>query len=340
MFILLTYSSNGFTQSPDIQALDFNSKSTEALNDTVGHLPSLVKEVVNSGSAVINEIKKPGCHSDTFKQFGESLDKSRELTDELDLDVIRRAQQAVWEAASVHNCSNYALDERFEAIIPATFTARGSFYAQSTDRLDCLYRNHEKLVCGGDYVSLEKYVKIKNYDLILLSTKYSGSGVRTADWKLIVEDGKTAAVKSLVENCFECEVQVERLKFRSNEVDFIFRNEAHRITGHFRNAALSLRKTKLDPREPLDKETCDWLYEALDSCKHSYKIADPDAGTCTMSGGGNAGRFFLTRIESTYAGISLERLDRQCREACSTGKAMDRETYLETVCRRKGRYPN
>lgn len=66
------------------EAHDFTLKSTEALNDIANRIPSLFKEIVDSGSAVISEIKMPGCHSYTFEQFQKTVVRSDELAKELE----------------------------------------------------------------------------------------------------------------------------------------------------------------------------------------------------------------------------------------------------------------
>jgi hypothetical protein len=131
-------------------------------------------------------------------------------------------------------------------------------------------------------------------------------------------------------------VRVELLKFRSNEVTFTYRQEQHLIAVTFRAGNLSVRKRKLDPHEPLDKESCDFLYEALygspDGCIKKYP--NPNHRYCTV-GQANSGHFFVVGVEDKHAGISYKGLQRLCKAACSTGKAMDRSTFFKQVCRRQ-----
>jgi hypothetical protein len=212
-----------------------------------------------------------------------------------------------------------------------TVRARRALYTvlddPSKEYLKCLYRNRIKLLCAteGDFIAFEKHVKIKDYDLIVLSTGGTGSGTRWWDWKLIVEDGNKGTIKAFAHECLECDIHVERLRRGSNQVDFVYRQEQHRISAHFRAGQLSMRKSRLDPHEPLDKETCDGLYQSLEMCKSN--------SMCSI-GGSTAGHFFLLRTADRYAGFSGEAFERQCKAACSTGKAMDRSTFFKKVCRR------
>jgi len=215
-------------------------------------------------------------------------------------------------------------------------TARGSHYTVVKDPskkdgyLKCVYRNEKEFLCPGaaEFIAFEKHIKTKDYDLIVLSTGQLGSGTRWWDWMIVVEDGNKAVVKTLADGCLECKIDVELLKFGSNRVDFAYRQKGHRISAHFRDGALSIRKSKLDPHEPLDQGTCGGLYEKLEACK-----SKPNSVDCTMRDN-TADNFFILRTEDHYAGISSEVLDLQCKAACTTGKAVDRSTFFKQVCRR------
>jgi hypothetical protein len=217
-------------------------------------------------------------------------------------------------------------------------TARGSHYTVVKDPskkegyLKCVYRNEEEFLCPGaaEFIAFEKHIKTKDYDLIVLSTGQLGSGTRWWDWKLIVENGSKASIKTLADGCLECDIHVEGLKPRSNEVAFTYRQEKHRVVATFHAGQLAMRKSRLDPYEPLDKTTCDALFGNYQECRSPER----NATDCKMAQA-NASHFGLLRTEDHYAGISYEGLGRLCKAACSTGKAMDRLTFFKHVCRRR-----
>ncbi|MBR1296630.1 hypothetical protein [Bradyrhizobium sp. AUGA SZCCT0042] len=240
LLISLTFSGSGFAATTGMQAVnahDLALKSTEALNDIAKRIPPLLKEVMDSGSAVIDEIKKPGCQSDTFRLFQQNVVTTNDFADELErarlkviqhgdhiqdqiqpgdppiadqdlitwvsniegferhskeiLDVVHRTKQAVWDAVLMRDCSDHAVDEYLSSSKPDTFTFRGSQYAvprdPSTEHFNCLYRNQKKLLCSGEFITIEKHVVTKDYDLIVLSTGELGSGTRWWDWRLVVD---------------------------------------------------------------------------------------------------------------------------------------------------------
>ena len=199
------------------------------------------------------------------------------------------------------------------------------------DFLNCLYRDQIKLLCPPDveFVSVEKQYKTKDYDLLVASMGHLGTGNRWHDWKLIVEDGKKAIIMPLAEECLECDIRVEKLNFQSNEIVFTHRQAKQLQTATFRAGRFTLRKSKLDPQEPLDEETCGYLFGGYEYCSK----AERDTVDCSMAQA-NSGHFALLRIEDQYAGISYEGMQRMCRAACSSGKAMDRATFFRKVCRR------
>jgi hypothetical protein len=87
--------------------------------------------------------------------------------------------------------------------------------------------------------------------------------------------------------------------------------------------------------KPLDEATCDALFGSFQECRST------NATNCTMAQS-NASHFGLLRTEDRYAGISYEGLERLCKAACSTGKAMDRSTFLSRFASAKvdSRGPN
>jgi hypothetical protein len=210
--------------------------------------------------------------------------------------------------------------------------SRNAFYevleSPSEEGRKCLYRDQTQLLCPGTaFIAFEKHYKTKDYDLLVISMGELGSGTRWWDWKLIVDDGKQAIIKPLADGCLECDIQVERLNSRSNEIVFVYRQQKHRITARFHEGQLTTQKSKLDPHEPLDEETCDALFGSFEECRSSTSCRM----TLALS---NASRFGVLRTEDRYAGISVEGLDRLCKAACSNGKTMNRTTFFKKVCRR------
>lgn len=196
--------------------------------------------------------------------------------------------------------------------------------------LKCVYRNNEKLLClNAERIAFEKRYRTRDYDFLVISGSFSGSGNRWWDWKLIIEDGKGAITKPLADNCLACDIRVDRLNFQSNEIVFIHRQEKHLETATFRAGQFTLRKSKLDPQEPLDVDTCGDLLGRYEYCSK----AERDTIDCSMALA-NSGHFSLLRIVDQYAGISYNGMQRMCRAACSSGEAMDRKTFLKKVCRR------
>src|SRR5712672_826120 len=104
-------------------------------------------------------------------------------------------------------------------------TARRAAYSISMDHPHCLYRNKIRLFChenGG--IAFEQRVKTRDYDLIVVSLPPDGQGLRSWDWKLIVEDGKQAAIKPLADQCHDdCNIRVEKLNPHLNQVNFDYR---------------------------------------------------------------------------------------------------------------------
>lgn len=193
----------------------------------------------------------------------------------------------------------------------------------------CLYRNNEKFLCPEtERIAFEQQYRTKDYDFIVISTSFSGSGNRWWGWKLIVEDGKRAIVKPLAEDCLACDIRVEKLDFQANEIVFAHRQAKHLQTASFRAGQFTLRKSKLDPHEPLDEETCGYLFGTYEGCRNHEITLE-----CRMAPA-NSSHFALLRIEDQYAGISYDGVQRMCTAACSSGKAMDRKAFFKKVCRR------
>jgi hypothetical protein len=203
--------------------------------------------------------------------------------------------------------------------------------APSDEGGKCLYREQAKLLCPGTgFIAFEKHYRTKDYDLLVISMGETGSGTRWWDWKIIVEDGQQARIKSLADECLECDIWIERLNFLSNEVVFAYRQKQHRIMARFHAGELTMQKVNLNPREPLDEDTCNALFGNYEDCRN-FDTSDPK--NCKMSLS-NASHFGLLRTEDRYAGFSYGDMGRLCKAACSTGKPMDQKTFFKKVCRR------
>jgi hypothetical protein len=222
-----------------------------------------------------------------------------------------------------------------------TAMARGAFYEVGEDPANqgkaddiipskCVYRNKEKFLCPDtERIAFERHYRTRDYDFLVISNSFSGSGNRWWEWKLIIENGKRAIAKPLAQDCLECNIQVERLNFQSNEIVFTHRQKKQLQTATFRAGQFTLRKSKLDPHEPLDEDTCDQLFGIYEEgC-----TAGQDTANCRMAQS-NASHFGLMRTDDRYAGFSYEGMERQCKAACSSGKTMGRKTFFKKVCRR------
>jgi hypothetical protein len=52
-------------------------------------------------------------------------------------------------------------------------------------------------------------------------------------------------------------------------------------------------------------------------------------------GNSSSANYFMIATEDKYANISYRDLNGRCKKACSTGRAMDRQTFFKKVCRRE-----
>lgn len=141
-----------------------------------------------------------------------------------------------------------------------TYTIR-KFRSTEANALDeslaCLCRNEGRLLCPAtDWISFDKHYQTKGYDVLVIFTGCFGSGNRWHDWKLIVDDGKQAAIKPLAEDCLACDFRVEKLNYQSDELVISHRQAKQLHTATFRAGQLTLRKGKLDPSDPVDESTC------------------------------------------------------------------------------------
>jgi hypothetical protein len=218
----------------------------------------------------------------------------------------------------------------FESVtVSDSLTARRASYSISGEGIQkCIYRDANKIFCAdGTYLDFERHVRTRDYDLIVVSLPGEGNGIRFWDWKLVIDDGRRAIVKPLADQCIDCDIRVEKLKPHSNQADFVYRQKQNRVSVRFNDGALSIHKSKLDPREPLSEEHCHYFYLSFKACyQHD---------SCTI-GIADAGYWFMMTLEDKYAGISYNGIDKQCEKACSTDKAMDldRSTFFNDVCRR------
>jgi hypothetical protein len=201
----------------------------------------------------------------------------------------------------------------------------------------CVYRNEEKLFCAPkyNYAFFGSPVRTKNYDLIPLTIYPDGSGSRWWDYSLIVEQGEHARVKTIVVGCFadSCEIRATQVNHGADDVRFhVGRSEGSKITAHFNAGVLSIRKRRINPKEPLNAETCTRLFEALRQCNEPSNQSDCPSEYSSASQSIN---FFFVGIENDYPGFSRKNFDQACRAACIDRRAVGRQEVDQMFCQRR-----
>jgi|SRR5579863_229679 len=202
----------------------------------------------------------------------------------------------------------------------------------------CVYRNGKKIFCPEEQAEFGIPIKTKDYELIPLTKHLSGSGQRWWDYSLIIERGEDVAIKTVIDNCFEasCEIKAAKVNYQANSVLFdVGRSNGFRVTSLFNNGALSLKKTKLDPKEPLDDQTCKELFDVLQGCGTLLTSSKEPNCPAEYSGASQATHFFFVKVENEYPGFSRKRFDQACQSACSSRSKVERMTFNRSFCRKK-----
>ena len=203
----------------------------------------------------------------------------------------------------------------------------------------CIYRNGVNLHCKNEQAFFEKPIRTRNYEIIPLVEHQAGSGNRWWNYSLIIENGRRSVIKYVAEWCFSasCNIKATKVNFRANTVHFdIGRSKGHRISAHFQNGQLSVRQSKLDPKEPLSKRVCHGLLDQLRECStghfHSAALFPASERVCP-EGISNSSNFFFHGVENDYRGFSRKTFDEACKNACTSGQQFERKNYLKQICR-------
>jgi hypothetical protein len=231
-----------------------------------------------------------------------------------------------------------------------------------------VYRNGIEffsLSSSEEYVSLGAPIKTRDYTLIPVYGRHAGSGYHWGTASLLIEGKGTSVVhEGLLASCFECNVRALSSDHASNVVHIrIGRREGYETSAWFRDGALSVHRTKLDPEEPVDADTCNLLYEQLKMCFGAdRRIYSSYAGGSLGYAGGSLGYAggslgyaggslgyaggslgyaggslsdFLTEVvKVNYPGFSFPDFHQACAEAICAGRRMGIKEFAKNLCRR------
>jgi hypothetical protein len=200
-----------------------------------------------------------------------------------------------------------------------------------------VYRNGKQFFrpVGYEYVLLGPPIKIKDYTLIPVYGQDGGSGNHSRSASLIIEGKGTAvAHEHLLAGCIACDVRALNSDHASNFVHLrIGRHEGYETSAWFRDGSLSVDRTKLDPSEPLDADTCKSLYEELKTCEGPGLRADPK--TCPGYSGHHTRDSFLDGVKENYPGFLIADFDTACAEAMCAGRKLDSKHFARNFCQRE-----
>jgi hypothetical protein len=122
--------------------------------------------------------------------------------------------------------------------------------------------------------------------------------------------GEHASIKALVDGCFadSCKIRATQVNHAADDVRFhVGRSEGSKITAHFNAGVLSIRKRRINPREPLNAKTCTRLFEALQECSKPSNQSD-----CRSE-------------HSSASGFSRKKFDQACRAASIDRRTVGRQ---------------
>jgi hypothetical protein len=143
-----------------------------------------------------------------------------------------------------------------------------------------------------------------------------------------------------MKSCFECSIRLQRLDYDRDEVTInVGREKGFQVIATLRRGLLKVRREKLDPREPLDTETCRALYDRLRNCSGPTASAKPAnaserAAMRSFLRSGNAEHFFFYGVENDYPGFSYNRFVDICLQSARAGKVQDISIFSKNFCGR------
>lgn len=203
--------------------------------------------------------------------------------------------------------------------------------AKNEDR-KCVFKGGRQILCiTRDNVTFGAAIKTKDYTVIPLYDDCGGSACGRSQTTLLIERGKDTKVdRTLKSFCVECEARIET-KADANEISFkLDRKDGRQFTALFRDGAVTVASTPLDPKEPLSDDDCTLLYgQYLDTCL-SHK------GRCQNAAkdqpGANARS--LIYLDGYYAVFPKTKMIALCSSACSSKKKPERAAFDRDICRK------
>lgn len=183
----------------------------------------------------------------------------------------------------------------------------------------------------GFFVSIQYYIQQDQRDLVLFGANCGGSGCPESHYQFLILDGKSQPQLVSNDNFYalpgDVSIDTSGLKILL-DLGFEAGKRKHAVLD---GNALSITLEPA-PKEYLGDEKCQWLHtDALNACAE-YHDVDPK---CTEPQSEFAG-YLMRGVSgmSDFPGFDADAFNRQCINACITGKPAPFETFAREVCSR------
>ncbi len=184
----------------------------------------------------------------------------------------------------------------------------------------------------GFFVSIQYYIQQDQRDLVLFGVNCGGSSCPESHYQLLILDGQNQPQLVSNEDFYALPGDVSINTSGLNILFDLGFDSGKRKHAVFDGDKLTVTLETV-PKEYLGDEKCQWLHtDALSACTE-YRDVDPK---CAEPQSEFAD--YLTRgIEgmADFPGFDAEAFDRQCTNACITGKPAPFEAFAREVCSKK-----
>lgn len=195
----------------------------------------------------------------------------------------------------------------------------------------CVFRDGKQLLCiERELVAFGAPVRTRDFVLLPIYDDCGGSACGRSQTTLVIERGKDVRIdRSLKRFCVECQNRFEA-NADANEVAIALdRKDGHAFSALFKNGAITVSKTPLDPKEPLSDDDCTYLYEdLLDTCIGTAKCRNVVAELP----GANARALHFMSVH--YAAFPQGKMASMCEAACASKNKPARAAFDKEICRR------
>lgn len=218
-------------------------------------------------------------------------------------------------------------------------TSKGTYSIKPDETNDsklpkCITKGNDWLMCTPqDLMTWGKPIQTRNFNIFPLYSSCSGSGCSFSSTTLLIESNESLYLDMGLISFDLSAGKVENIDYENDEVDLILNRTGgeKQFAAKFIKGKIVPLNAKLDAKEKIQTDECDWLYnDFMSGCIEAKKYDGCYNVLDSMAMVYQRGVYGMI---NDYRGFPKEKLTKLCDSTCLSGTKPQRSSFQQHICR-------